>query len=110
MRTHHLPAAAAAALLATGLSGKVWAGEAGQDTRDSAAIAAAHVTLPQAIATAEQLAGGRAVGADLVTDLAGPRIAVEVALPDGVRTVTVDAVSGNAAVTCDHDEDEESSE
>ncbi len=105
-----LAAAAAAIMLATGLAGAARVGEAGQDARDAAAIAVAHVTLPQAIATAEQRAGGRAVSADLVADPAGPRIAVEIAAPHGVQTVTVDAVSGAVVANRDHDEDEDASD
>ena len=81
-----------------------------QDSRDIAALDGMKITLQQAIATAEQQAGGRAVSADVKQENGGTRIVVEVAGTGGVKTVLVDARSG--AVTAAHgadvaDEDED---
>jgi len=58
-----LPAALAAAL-AIGAAGGI-AQAQDRDGQDAAALAGMKVTLQQAIATAEGLAGGRALGADV---------------------------------------------
>jgi uncharacterized membrane protein YkoI len=78
-----------------------------QDARDAAALAGMKVTLQQAITTAEQQAGGRAVGADVSQERGVPRIAVEVAGPQGVKTVLVDAQSGHVTATHDGGQDGE---
>lgn len=68
--------------------------DAAPDARDAAALADMKVTLTQAIATAEQKLGGRAVGADVSRQAGVTQIAVEVVGPQGARTVTVDARTG----------------
>lgn len=73
--------------------------ENNQDRRDTAALATMKVTLPQAIATAEQQVGGQAVGADVSQERGTVRIAVEVAGPQGVKTVLVDAQTGQVTAT-----------
>ena len=57
------------------------------------------VTLQRAIATAEQQANGRAVSADIRQERGTVRIEVEVAGPQGVKTVLVDAQSGLVTAT-----------
>lgn len=100
---------ALAALLAIGAAGSAAHAEdrdGNQNRRDAAALANMRVTLPQTITTAEQqVAGGRAVGADVSQEGGGTRIAVEVVGPQGVRTVLVDAQTGQVTATRDGGED-----
>ncbi len=81
-----------------------------QDKQDVAALAAMKVTLPQAIATAEKSAGGRAVGADVTQASGTPQIAVEVAGPQGAKTVVVDGQTGQVVATKASGEDAESND
>jgi uncharacterized membrane protein YkoI len=93
---------ALAALLAVGAAGGIAYAESrdgGQDGRDIAALSTMKVTLPQAIAAAEQQSGGRAVSADIQHQHGTAAIAVEVAGPQGVKTVLVDAQSGLVTAT-----------
>ena len=69
-------------------------GAARAGTQPPAALAATKVTLQQAIATAEQQANGRAVSADIEQERGVTQIEVKVASPQGVKTVVVDAQSG----------------
>lgn len=104
MNTERIVPLALAALLAAGAVGGVARAEdrdRNEDRRDAAALAGMKVTLQQAIATAEQQAGGRAVGADVSREQGATRIAVEIAGPQGVKTVLVDAQTGQ--VTAAHD-------
>ncbi len=78
-----------------------------QDKRDAAALATLKITLTQAIATAEQQIGGRAVGADVSQDRGATRIAVEVAGPQGVKTVLVDGQTGQVTATRDGGQDDD---
>jgi len=96
-----LPAALAAAL-AIGAAGGI-AKAQDRDGRDAAALAGMKVTLQQAIATAEGQAGGRAVGADVSQEGGVTRISVEVAGPQGVKTVLVDGATGQVTATRDGD-------
>ena len=99
---------ALAALLATGAAGGLaYAKDRDQDGRDAAALAGMKVTLTQAIATAEQQLGGRAVGADISQERGATRIVVEVAAPQGVKTVLVDAQTGQVTATRDGGQDGE---
>lgn len=103
MNTERIVPLALAALLAAGAVGGVARAEdrdRNEDRRDAAALAGMKVTLQQAIATAEQQAGGRAVGADVSREQGATRIAVEIAGPQGVKTVLVDAQTGQ--VTAAH--------
>ena len=105
-----LPAALAAVIITAAGSGIAFAEERGERGHDAAALANAKVTLQQAITTAEQQANGRAVSADLTQDRGNPTIEVEVAGPQGVKTVHVDAQSGqvtatNAGDQADNDQD-----
>lgn len=101
---------ALAALLAVGAAGGIAHAkerDGKQDGRDAAALAGMKVTLQQAIATAEQQAGGRAVGADVSQEQGATRVAVEVAGPQGVKTVLVDAQTGQVTATQDGGHDGE---
>ncbi len=91
--------AALALLLVAGSVGFAQAKDDGQDGRDAAALAGMKITLTQAIATAEQQAGGKAVGADLSQVQGAARIAVAVAGPQGVKTVLVDGRTGQVTAT-----------
>lgn len=96
-----------AALLATGAAGGIAHAkdrDRNRDGRDAAALANTNVTLTQAIAAAEQQAGGRAVGADVSQERGTTRIAVEVAGPQGVKTVLVDAQTGQVTAAQDDDQ------
>jgi uncharacterized membrane protein YkoI len=73
----------------------------GEDARDAAALASMKVTLPQAIASAEQQAGGHAVSADIVHRQGITQIAVEVAGAKGVQTLLVDGQTGKVTATAD---------
>ncbi len=100
MNKKHFIPIALAALLATGAaSGIALAAENGHKENDAAMLASAKVTLQQAITTAEQQAGGRAVSADLKQEKGVARIEVEVAGPQGAKTVLVDAQNGQVTAT-----------
>lgn len=108
MTTKWRTAVALAALLALGdVGGIARAAERSEDQKDTAALANMKMTLPQAIATAEQQVGGKAVGADVMGENGATRIAVEVAGPAGVKTVLVDAQSGKVTATHDGGGDSE---
>ncbi len=62
----------------------------GQDKQDTAALAGMKITLQQAIAAAEQQSGGRAVSADVTLDNGAARVSVEIAGPQGAKTLLVD--------------------
>ncbi len=67
---------------------------AGPVDPEATALQSAKVTLPQAIATAEQKTGGQAYDAGVDIKAGQTRIAVETNGPGGVQTVMVDAQSG----------------
>lgn len=102
-----LPVAFAALLAVGAASGTALAQNRDQDSRDIAALATMKVTLQQAIATAESQAGGRAVGADVSQQGGATRISVEVASPQGVKTVMVDGATGQVTATRDGGGDNE---
>ncbi len=105
----YVPLALAAALAASA-SGAAFAEERA-DEGDAAALANAKVSLSQAIATAEQQAGGKAVEAGVDDENGTVRIAVRVASNQGVRTVLVDPQSGQVTGTkADGDHDGEDSD
>ena len=118
MTTHPSPTQARARVLPWLLAGAFVIGLAGtaraesnEDRSDAAALAAAKVSLSQAIATAEQSAGGKAIGADVDNQNGVARIAVEVAGGQGVRTVLIDPQTGKVVATrvtgAEHEEDGE---
>lgn len=91
--------AALAIVMAMGIGGTAFAASADQDRPDIASLATMKVTLQQAIATAEQQDGGRAVSADVGGKTGATHIVVKVAGPKGVRTVVVDGQSGQVTRT-----------
>ena len=98
MSARRLAPIALAALLAVGTTGGVaLANNHNDEGNDAAALANAKVTLVQAIATAEQQTGGRAVGAGVDNENGRVTIAVEVAAKDGVHTVLIDPATGEVA-------------
>ena len=111
MNTKRILPAALAALVLAGVAGaSAYAKEGREDSRDAAALSSIKITLQQAIATAEQQANGRAVSADIEHDKNVTLIEVEVAGPQGVKTVSVDAQSSQvtanrAGNTDDEDND-----
>ena len=107
MTTMRISTLALAAVLATGAGAAYAQDNRDQDRRDLATLAAMKVTLPQAIATAEQQGGGRAVGADVSQRNGATRIAVEIVGPQGVKTVMVDGVTGQVTGTSDKGGDAE---
>lgn len=111
MNVRRLAPVALAALLAIGATGGIaLANGRSEEGNDAAALANAKVTLVQAIATAEQQVGGRAVGAGVDNEDGRVTIAVEVAAKDGVRTVLIDPATGQVASTRaggDHDNNDE---
>ncbi len=94
-----LPAALAVALAIGAAGGMAQAQD--RDGRDATALAGMKVTLQQAITTAEGQTGGRAVGADVSQEGGVTRIQVEVAGPQGVKTVLVDGATGQVTATRD---------
>ncbi len=100
MNTKRILPIALAALLATeAAAGLAYAKEGDHRDNEAATLAAAKVTLQQAISTAEQQAGGRAVSADLEQKNGVPQIEVEVASQQGVKTVLIDARTGQVTST-----------
>ena len=98
-KTRILPVALAA-LVATGAAGGIaFANEKADAGLDPAALANIKVTLQQAITTAEQQTGGRAVSADLKQERGKAQIEVDVAGPQGFKTVQVDAQTGQVTAT-----------
>ncbi len=83
------------ALIGLGATAQIgYASERSERQNDAAALANAKVTLQQAVATAEQQAGGRAASADLQQDKGVPQFEVEVVGQQGVKTVLVNAQTG----------------
>lgn len=98
MKAPKLAPLALVALLATAAGGGVALAKGhDDDSNDAAALASTKVTLVQAIATAEQQTGGRAIGAGADNENGRVAIAVEVAAKDGVRTVLIDPATGQVA-------------
>jgi len=84
---------ALAGVLVLGLASAALAKE-NQDQSDAATMAAAKVSLSQAIATAEQHAKGKAFDAGVDNQNGKARISVEVAGSQGVQTVLIDPATG----------------
>ena len=93
MTIKHGVAAALAGVFALGLAVPVFAADNGKAHEDTA-LQGTPLTLPQAIATAEQQTGGKAYDAGVDVDHGKPRVVVETNGPKGVQTVIVDAASG----------------
>ena len=108
MNLKKIAPAVLATLIVFGLAGGIaHAADRDQDQRDTAALATMKVSLTEAITAAEQQAGGKAVGADLVQENGATRIAVEIASQQGIKTVLVDGQSGKVMATKDSGEDHE---
>ena len=85
---------AAAAMLAAAVPLAAMAADH-QDQSDAAVMRSSKVTLGQAIATAEQRAGGKAFDAGVDNENGTARISVQVATDQGVRTVVIDPSNGS---------------
>ncbi len=101
-----LPLAMAAVLMTATIGGSALAADRDGD-REAAALQGAKVSLTQAIATAEGQTGGRAIGADVSQEGGVTRIQVEVAGPQGFKTVLVDGATGQVTATRDGGGDNE---
>lgn len=97
---------ALAGVLVLGLSGAALAKD-NQDQSDAATMAAAKVSLSQAIITAEQHAKGKAFDAGVDNQNGTARISVEVAGSQGVQTVLIDPATGAVVGTHAGGEDQE---
>ena len=110
-----LPAIALAAVMAIGGGAAVAKGNAGGENDAVADLAKARISLTQAIAAAEQHAGGRATGAELETENGKTEFEVEVvAANNTVHDVTVDAQTGKVTKSeldkADSDKEDEGNE
>ncbi len=101
-----LPLAMAAVLMTAIIGGSALAADRDGD-REAAALQGAKVTLTQAIVIAEGQTGGRAIGADVSEEEGVTRIQVEVASPQGFKTVLVDGATGQVTATRDGGGDNE---
>jgi uncharacterized membrane protein YkoI len=114
MNTRRIACLALATLLATGAASSIAYAQdrdrdqgQDQDQRDITTRAGMKVTLQQAIVTAEQQMGGRAVGAEVFRQKGAAHFSVEVAGPGGIKTVFVDAQTGKVTATNASSEDRE---
>lgn len=99
MQTKTLATLALASLLGAGTIGAPGYAASHDESREATALQGAKVTLPQAIAIAEQQTGGHAYDAGVDIKDGTTRIAVETNGPKGVLTVIVDAQSGKVVGT-----------
>ncbi len=102
IRRKLLTAALAGVIASGAIGGSVaaYARDNEQATDDAAIMANAKVTMAQAIATAEQQVGGRAVGTGIEDQDGTVYIEVQVALKDGTRQkVLIDPQSGKVVKT-----------
>ena len=99
--------ALAAAVAASAAAGVAAAKERSGNEQNAQALLNSKIGLSQAIATAEQHAGGKAVDAGVGNENGTVRIAVEVASTQGVKTVLVDPQTGQVTGTIAGDEDGE---
>ena len=87
-----------AVLLLTGTVASGFAAQHGE-TQEENVLQGTQLTLPQAIATAEQNTGGKAFDAGTDVDHGKPRVVVETNGPKGVQTVIIDAQNGQIIST-----------
>ena len=87
-----------AGLLLAGAAAPSFAAKAGE-AQEQNALQGTQLTLPQAIATAEQHTGGKAFDAGTKVDNGKPRVVVETNGPKGVQTVIIDAQNGQIVST-----------
>jgi uncharacterized membrane protein YkoI len=99
MNTKILASLTLAALIATGAAVGTARAAGNDESQEANALQNAKVSLPQAIATAEQQTGGRAFDAGVDIKGGMVRIAVETNGSRGVQTVIVDAQSGQVVGT-----------
>lgn len=86
-------------LLASGAGAGTAFAASNDEANEATALQNAKVTLPQAIATAEQQTGGKAFDAGVDSKNGQTRIAVETNGTKGFQTVIVDAQSGQVVGT-----------
>lgn len=98
MKTQLAIVALAGVLVTGAMAGTAFAG-GNDEANEATALQNAKVTLPQAIATAEQQTGGKAFDAGVDAKGGQTRIAVETNGAKGVQTVIVDAQSGQVVGT-----------
>jgi uncharacterized membrane protein YkoI len=110
MEKKRIGSLALATLIVTGMTGGyAFAKEHGDEAQNAQALLNSKISLSQAITTAEQQSGGKAIGAGVDNEKGTLRIAVEVANNQGVKTVLVDPQTGQVTGTKtddDHDEEE----
>lgn len=109
LRTHILSAAMAVAIVAGASAAAFAATGEKEDAHDIATVLGAKTSLAEAIATAEQHVGGRAIEASLDDENGGTQFEVEVAKDKTIHKVMVDSATGKLvkATTDDDDEDDE---
>ncbi len=91
---------ALAVIIVTGAAGGcAFDEERGKAGTGAAVLASTKVTLQQAIATAEQQADGRAVSAGIEQERGVTQIEVRIMGPQGIKTMLVDAQSGQVTAT-----------
>ena len=95
MTAKHLLPLAVVALLAGGVLGTTARADQAAGLSDAALIAAAKISLAQAIVAAEQHSNGHAVGAGIDNQNGTVQFAVEVATGLGTQTVLVDPNTGS---------------
>lgn len=91
---------ACAAILATGLAGGTALAATNEgDPSDASLLTGTRISLGQAITTAEQQAGGKAVQAGLDREKGVTSFVVDVAGKGGVKTVLIDPQTGQVTAT-----------
>jgi hypothetical protein len=93
MMTRYGATAALAGMLILCAAGPSLAASKGEASEQTA-LDATKLTLSQAIATAEQRTAGKAYEAGVDVEHGKPRVVVETNGPNGVRTIIIDAQSG----------------
>lgn len=108
MRPNRKMGYAVATLMVLGMAGAVQAKDVkNEDAKDAASLQAMKISLSQAIATAEQQGGGKAVGADIVFQGNASHVAVEVVAAGVTKTLTVDGQTGQVTGTTAGGKDED---
>lgn len=113
MNGKNMMMAAAVAAALTGVAGAALADQTQQGQHDDVtALSSAKVSLAQAVATAEQKAGGKAVRAAFDENDGAPRIAVDVAVAQpgqangSLTTVLIDPQNGQVTGTRQGEDEE----
>lgn len=105
MNMNRKSAYAIAVVMLVGAAGGALAKGKNEDANDMAALSSMKVSLTQAIATAEQQGGGKAVSADIVTKGGSPQIAVELIASGSTKKITIDGKTGQVTGTANGDND-----